>query len=194
MQAVLYSLENKYSDGKITKIEKQYKYGVIFENEERRMSTGYTIIRKIQTGEQNYENICSKSNYSFVELGIDGCKDYYIDLSVSSYSESHGYFELPFKCYINKISDSMITLCVNDFELPISIKCDRMFLGNSCKKFSISDINNIHFVLTSCVNKNNRLSFKLYFYDKNIMSKQNIGFCHVSKNQWRIDNSVAIKY
>lgn len=195
MRAIVYNVYNQIDDNiKLFKLDKALKYGVLLENGVRRISTGYTIIRKIQTGSQEYDNIISKDNYTFNEIGYVGRKDSEVCLSLKEVSEDKGYFDIPFTYFLDKISESELLLRLDDFELRLVYNNGALYLGDSITGYPLSDINKLVIRLNSCTKKNGSLGFKMYISDKDTKSEYSVGFCHVSEIKWRINNSTVKLY
>ena len=195
MRAIVYNVYNQVDDNsKLFKIEKASKYGVLFENGVRRVSTGYTIIRKIQAGSQEYDNIVSKTNYIFSNLGYIGKKDPEVCLSLEEVSEDKGYFDIPFTYSLDKLSESKLLLRLNNFELRLVHINGNLYLEDSKTGYPLTDINNLIIRLNSCTKKKDSLGFKMYIVDRGTKKEYSVGFCHVSEIKWRIDNSTVKLY
>ncbi len=189
MRAVISVLDRSNIVNGCFKIDRKYKYNILYENGVRKCVTGTTLLSKIKSNEYVFENIIDFNK--LIVMDIPNLRDTEVIVGLDYKRTIKGYFKIPFDFNLKKVSEKEMLLTINDMNLPITLNRGRVKVGNMRKLYIFNSLNDIELRLSNCSLNKGLMTFKLSIINQDAMTEQMVGFCHVSDVKWRIDTTTV---
>lgn len=190
MRAVISVLDRSHIVNGCFKIDRKYKYSILYESGIRKNVTGGTLLSKIKSNEYVFENIIDFNN--LIVRDIPNLKDTEVVIGLGYKRIIKGYFKIPFDFNMIKVSDKELLLTINNIGLPIVFNKGLVRVSNIRKYYRFDSLDDVEIRLSNCSLSKGVTTFKLSIINQEAMTEQMIGFCHISDEKWRIDTTTAI--